>query len=117
MRFEQVKKPSQMNLAGITIDADETDKALSRVRLTDAYGNFVEFRKNWCGSLEAFVEAPPKTEKRWMLSGIFAGLAAVEETFESDHEADERRREYRRAYSGPEENFGLTVVETEIEVE
>ena len=118
MRFEQVKKASQIFLTNIKAEVDETgSNHISRVRLTDEWGNFVEFRDSAYDSVKAFVKAPPKMEKRWVLEGSFAGLAWVREEFDSEYEAQKRLREFEKKHSGPNEDVGLTVTEQEVEVE
>jgi hypothetical protein len=109
MKLETIKKAEQINLQGITAEAEILDGNVKAYHLTDAAGRRVTFTDNgYCG-VRALHPAPPKLVKRWQLAGEFRGLKVCE-AFESEPEARERRNAIEDYPSTPE----LTITAVEV---
>ncbi len=102
-------------LDGVKINIEKVNNSTVAVLLTDQAGHQVKVCQNGYSSLQVCWPAPPKKAKRYVLAGKYLGLAEVREEFESEREADARRREYQDRADGNEE-IGLTVTMVEVEV-
>lgn len=113
MDFKQVKKASEIALEGIAVDMESADGSLRTITLTDGKGGVLRvMRVDY--SMQAYVPAPPKMVKKWALTGKYAGLVDVSETFDTKYDADDRLREYRRKNAGGDDEIGLSVSEVEV---
>jgi len=106
MKFKQVKKVSEMQLSGITIDLDQTGDTLNSVTFTDTEGHTVRVRYS-SYSMYVEVPAPPAMVKKHLVSGKLHGVV-VSESFDEPYPATLRVRELREV--------GAEVELTEIEV-
>ena len=109
MKWKTVKKDSELALEGITIERETHDTHSRQVTFTDAKGNKVRVTADY--GMNIVVPAPPEMVTRYRLTGSYKGLA-VSETFEYEHEANDRLREFSDA-----EEDGLKVEKVEVPVE
>lgn len=109
MKFERVKKVSEIQLEGITIEVDQTDSTINHVTLTDAKGNLVRFG---VVSFNFVVEVPakPKTVKRFQVEGTVVGAMMVPEVYEYLSMAQDRVNTLRRET----EVHSLQIVEVDV---
>ena len=112
MNLISIKRTDDMQLKGVTIDAEWRDKQLAAVTLTDGDGKIVRFAvTNY--TVQAYISAPPERKKVHVVSGTVPMLGTpIREEFEMPHEADSRKRELE--YAGVIENPTIAVEEVEI---
>ena len=78
-RFEKIKNPAEINLQGISIgQVKESGNTMLSVELVDANGRIVKFAKGEYSGLAVYVPAPPKTEKRFLVSGTVGALGKTQ---------------------------------------
>jgi len=107
MKWETIKSAEQIKLSGVTVGLDYCDRSLKNVVIRDKDGNALRVGME-SYSMTASVPAAPETKKVWRLHGEYRGLK-VNETFEYEHEAQQRHRDL-------ESTSGLEITNDEIEV-
>lgn len=95
MNLVSVKNASDIKLAGVSIEFERNDNALTAVRISDPDGNFIIIKNvnAYSNSVAVMVKEPPKTEERFLLKGEFAGIK-INQAFEHRHEADQAMRKF-----------------------
>lgn len=112
MNLVSIKRTDDMQLKGITIDAEWRDKQLARVTLTDAEGKRVHFAlENYC--VRAYINAPPEKKKVHVVTGTVPTLGTpIREEFDDQFTAKSRADELEMA--GVIENPSVKSEEIEI---
>ena len=97
MNLISIKRTDDMQLKGVTIDAEWRDKQLAAVTLTDGDGKIVRFAvTNY--TVQAYISAPPERKKVHVVSGTVPTLGApIREEFEEPYQATMRRSELEQA--------------------
>lgn len=111
MRYVATKDPRELALEGIQVDVDTVGDELTCVTLTDINGKVIRLAKRDY-SFRAEIPAPPKTVKRYRVSGTVLGLPVVA-LFETAHAAENACDRYRRNASP--ELVALTVEPVDVE--
>ena len=113
MNLVSIKRTADMQLKGVTIDAEWRDKQLARVTLTDADGKRVHFAlENYC--VRAYVNAPPEKKTAHVVEGVVPTLGTpIREEFDDPFAASNRKHELEMA--GAIENAAVVVEEIEIQ--
>jgi hypothetical protein len=111
MKFERIKKDSQLTLNGVTFETEYHDSALQGVTMRDAAGNVVRLALN-SYSLYALVPAKPTVVKRHRVAGTVAGFP-VEQFFENDYDATRAKSHYESKLRS-DEDVALTITVVEV---
>jgi hypothetical protein len=78
MDWKQIKKGSEVELAGVKIAFEREDGTIKRLTLTDANGKVVRVASTMYGNgLEVFTPAPPPVVEKFTVKGEVAGLPIV----------------------------------------
>jgi len=93
MRFTEVKKDSDVALAGIKAEIHWKDKEPSEITLTDGEGRCVRIVRDQYGRLDILVPAPPEKVTKYRVRGRFADAVDIDESYEDKFDADRRRDE------------------------
>jgi hypothetical protein len=90
MKWSTGKKASDINLKGIKVDSDKTDKHITTIILTDEAGNQVKFTGGNCYSDIPFqVPAKPETVKKFVVTGKIEGVEILPKQFDERYEAEQ----------------------------
>lgn len=92
MNLKAVKRETDVQLAGITVEIERHDGSAMGVTLRDAAGGMLVIKQGPYSSLNVFVPAPPPMVKRWRISGELKGIK-FEELFEEQYKAVARLNE------------------------
>ena len=114
MNWTRIKKESECPLSGIALELENRDGSTYGVVLRDHMGSMLRVTATY--GIDVFRVAPPTTEKKWRLSGTAIGLA-VDELFDSVHEADRRRDALAAAISVGDDMTTLQINPVEVPVE
>ena len=94
MNFDKVKNISSIKLDGITVNADRVGDNVHILTLTDKSGNVLRFeRENSYSSLNIYVKAEPKKEKRFHVHGNIDDIS-ISKLYEEKYEAEQKVRDY-----------------------
>jgi hypothetical protein len=116
MNLISAKALNQVSLAGITLDWVKEDNSVKEVRLSDGTGGQIVIRSSQYGdALKVMVPAPPTKEDRWAVVGKFLDVADIRDVFESEHEAQNRLRDYERKASGQDTGLSLKKVSVTVD--
>lgn len=91
MKFQTIKKDSEVFLNGVNVSIDRVDNSLRSITLTDDVGNVVKVQIA-SYSMEILVPAAPKMVEKFMLKGNVCGLI-VNEQFDDKYSAENRKNE------------------------
>ena len=114
MNLKRIKKVSEIKLEGVTIDAEYHETNLHSVTITDSKGSLVKISKTDYSEIGMFVTAPPTKVKKWAVTGKLMGIAEINETFDDQFTAGNRKSEIEKQldYS---DKAGIEVKEIEVE--
>lgn len=114
MRFKTIKSASEIQLAGVKVSIDQVNDCPQAVTVTDEQGKLLRISlRSYALSIETL--APPKTEKRWQLSGTLCGATINAWTFDDEHAARRQLTEWSGA--GIDTNIELKEIEVIVEEE
>jgi hypothetical protein len=115
MKLEKVKKESQVVLDGIDIEVTMEGSEIKSVVLTDKSSAWlrIEGGSTYSDSINVYVKAPPKKEKRWFVVGSVVDVPVCEGPFETYTEANTRLGKFLDANLDQD----VEVEEREVEVE
>ena len=111
-KLKQVKKASEMQLSGVDVKPEFRDGQLDSVTLTDSVGAVLKIAMS-SYSMNAYIPAPPSTEKKFVLAGSVANVADVRETFDTRWDAEQRQREIADKFR---EDLELKITEQDVPV-
>lgn len=97
MNLTRIKSTNDIQLAGITVDAEWRDKQLAAITLTDGAGKILRLVvENY--TVGAFIAAKPERKTMHVVSGTVRAInTPFREEFEQPYEANSRRSELEQA--------------------
>jgi len=91
MKLIEVKKNTDVNLAGITAEVDFTNGSVTCVTLVDSTGRKVKIEHGPYGGMRVLVPEPPKKIKQYRVTATFPesmGLGTVKRDFSDKYSAE-----------------------------
>lgn len=110
MKMIEAKTDRDIKLDGVTAEITRKNTSVIRVILRDTSGNMVEIGKDGYSDLAVMIPAPPEKKKVWKVNGEIAGIK-VDENFDSEYEAKERRQDIISKLSIDESGFSIEQAE------
>lgn len=89
IKFETVKKFSELKLEGITIEVECRDGQPFSITFLDGAGHLIRVARGDYSGMSIMLPEKPKMIKRWAVRGDVYGMKA-DEVFESEYEAQKR---------------------------
>lgn len=90
MKYQSVKKQSEIQLEGVTVEIEKVDNSTRAVIITDAKGQQLRIAyASYC--MEVLVPAAPEMEKVYIVKGKVGEVNVPEETFTDSYEAEQRK--------------------------
>ncbi len=110
MKYITTKKPQEIKLEGINIEVEKVNEDISSLKLTDSKGNILKLnRENYYGSIQVYIKAPPKLEKRWFVTGKIGEAEILPKEFDSSSRALD--------FLNQQDNHSLIIEEKDIEIQ
>lgn len=110
MNYATAKTAADVNLEGVSVHFDKTDRALNAVVFRDAKGNLCRVSLQ-SYSMRVEVPAPPETAKRHVLRGELPVVGKFEKAFEQKWDADHAKE------SLPSEASDVTITEEDVVID
>jgi hypothetical protein len=110
MRYKTIKSAKEITLKGeLRFELDSRNDSHRAVNIFDASGNCLRVEGEY--GVTVMVQAPPKTETKYRLTGRVSGLEIVPQVFDSQSEATNKKVEL----SGSTDELEIEQVEVVVE--
>jgi hypothetical protein len=89
MKWTRTKKLKDLQLEGVKVEIETVEDNLAEVKITDAKGKVIRLqRPNSYDTINAYIVAPPKMVKKWIVTGTIDEAEIKPKTFDNESEAD-----------------------------
>jgi len=95
MKWQTIKKESEVKLEGVTVTFDVHNKQIVTVTLADKNGGVFRISEGKYSGIDILGPAAPVMVDRWKVAGSFLGFTDINELFENEYEANNRVSELK----------------------